>query len=685
MSCSLPLNTSKENRLISFSSNFVVNGNYSSSLVFADPFREDEDSCGELCDPVTVTIDSTMSLNYCLDTLDDDLEMAVDIENLNKSLTSDGEKWVSGLIRGFGRSLSSSQTTYPVESYYEYLHSKPISTEAFTNLQLSSVMDTVFRYYSGTPADLITLSEITNTFIKGPVEGNDTLAELKLLAQAGYANLFVQVGGNLTIEGWKDQNSPVKIKIPAQALISAEPSQMKRANTTFIRARGGSVSKLEAGERVLSNNEEIPSSGTKTAVSGIKTDRIKIKHNNLTGKKKDIQNSQEVTKGAVPAGDKKDVSDGNYTRSYKPESGEHFGPEPTKIRTLVYGKTQSKDTEAVFEKKKKVFNKGYSAASSHNNTKAKIMQNLFPVAYSAFGKGAFGSDSFTKNQGEDSEEASNNPVFEEIETVALSPNISSCGITSEDISNKYVTSKDVLFDLALRRYQEIEMAANTWNLETLFIPAIRLNQVVEFEIPNIYTNSSPAERAAVTKVRGVVGAITINHSLDGSGESTKMQISVSSVDCLGGTLYESGNLIDSQFAGANSGDLNGWVTSAFNIDSTAAVENGTITLFSAPLEQGQTASPAKAEFTQNQLRRNGDYYWEISYETLQGAAPVQLHYPGNPSGTSVATLNGSGVFSGYFNSGEFRESATWSFFMPPVGQPSYFKVTNFILKRRAYA
>lgn len=106
-----------------------------------------------------------------------------------------------------------------------------------------------------------------------------------------------------------------------------------------------------------------------------------------------------------------------------------------------------------------------------------------------------------------------------------------------------------MFELALRRFQEIELAANTWNVETIFIPTIRLNQVVEFEIPNIYNNEDPQVRADVTKVRGIVGAISVDHSASDAGESTKMRLSISDVSCLGNTLFESSNLIDSVFAG----------------------------------------------------------------------------------------------------------------------------------------
>lgn len=222
----------------------------------------------------------------------------------------------------------------------------------------------------------------------------------------------------------KDHNSRIDLKIPAQAIISAEPSQLSRANTTFIRSRGGSVSKLQAGKRVLSQKQDVPTSGSKTVVSGIKTDRIDIKHNNLTGNAKDIKNADEFTRGAKPAGDKKNISDGNFTRSYKPEGGKYFGPTPTKVSTLVVGTTQSKDSEAVFGKKKKVLNKGFSNKTTMNNFKANVMRGGFPVAQSVFGKGAFGSDSFNTNYDEDGSDNSDKSVFEEQQVTCIHPNIS---------------------------------------------------------------------------------------------------------------------------------------------------------------------------------------------------------------------------------------------------------------------
>tara|TARA_R110002167_G_scaffold89203_1_gene240642 strand:- start:14893 stop:17004 length:2112 start_codon:yes stop_codon:yes gene_type:complete len=703
MDCSFPKDTSKQNRLTGFSSSFTLNGAYSSTLTFADPYRQDGQSCGqdcdpgvtseacrELCDPVTVSLSSTISTNYCLADITTDPEGEEDLVNISKAFAAPpSSQWVAGLIRGYGRSISSAQTTYPVESYFEYLHSKPIGTQNFFNTPLSLILDTIFRYYSGTPSNLISLSSISNTMIKGPVEGNDILAELQLLAQAGLSNLFVQVGGKLTIEGWKDHNSITELKIPAQAIISAEPAQLSRANTTFIRARGGSVSKIQAGERVLSNKEDNPSPTSKIAISGIKTDRVVIKHNNLTGNEKDIQNSKEISSGVTAVGKKRDISAGNYTRTYKTDDGSSFGPEGKKLNILVTGKTQSKDSEAVFSKKSKVLNKGYSNTPSFNNTKAKILQGLFPVAYSAFGKGAFGSDSFNTNSNEDGEADSNSPIFEQAEAIAISPTISKCGVKHEDISNKYVVSKDILFQLALRRFQEIEMAANTWNVTTVFIPKIKLNQVVEFEVPNIYDNEVATTRKEKVKVRGVVGAINISSTVGKDGDEATMSLSISSLECLGKTLFTSSNLIESAFAGSNTGVLNGWITSAHGIQSTATVENGTITLFASPPEAGAIAvahrPDAKASFTQNQLQPNSDYYWEVEYETIQGTKPVELRFPGDPSGTGLTTLNGSGTYSGYFGTGVHRTSATWDFHMAPPEDATYFRVKNFKLVRKVYA
>ena len=71
--------------------------------------------------------------------------------------------------------------------------------------------------------------------------------------------------------------------------------------------------------------------------------------------------------------------------------------------------------------------------------------------------------------------------------------------------SQYVYTKDRLFDLAVRRFKEIKMAENTWNVKTGYLPCIKLNQVVEFK--TLDTEDAPSRT-----IKGIVGGISLEHS-----------------------------------------------------------------------------------------------------------------------------------------------------------------------------
>jgi len=161
-----------------------------------------------------------------------------------------------------------------------------------------------------------------------------------------------------------------------------------------------------------------------------------------------------------------------------------------------------------------------------------ITNSLFPVPYSGLGFGAYGSQPFINNgQNAQSGSTSNQQSFQQCETVAIHPEIGSCGLGYDDYSNKYIFCKQTLFKMAVRRYQEILLAANTWNVEVRYLPCLKLNQKVRF------TTYCTEECGQIT-VEGIIGGINVVREIDSEGRMcTKMRLAISDTSCLGQTEY----------------------------------------------------------------------------------------------------------------------------------------------------
>ena len=661
MTC--PSSQEAENRLKSFEVRYILNGPYGGSATVSDVTCIDGPGCGEVCAPLSIGIDSTIDSYSC------DGE---EISNELSTCYSQSPLWLNGIMRTYGRSNKDGTTNVSVSSYFDYLRSKPINTQQFFGAYLSTVFDVIFTYYTGTPNHLLNIVSYNDIQIKGPVEGNDTLAELMTLAQAGRAHIFVQVGGILTIEKWKDHNDVTEFIIPPELTISAEPSDYKRSETTVIRIRGSSVSKKECGDKPLTNNEFGPGTTNSCVIVGVSTPSASMTQNNLTGTKEDILAGVEISDIVARIGNKKTVEDGTYSGNYRLKDGSYFGPTPKLIPLLLKGKTQSKEQEAYFGH---YFGankgKGYRGGNTFFNTLPQLLQGLFPVPYSMFGLGAFGSIPFVQNINEDSDSYSDQPSFQQAETVAISPDISQCGVKYEEITNKYMPIKEQLFDLAVRRFQEIKLADTTWNVEVTYIPCLKLNQMVEFTVPE-------TEECPMKVVKGIIGGIDLDYGLDEEGiATTKMRLSVMDVSCLGYTQYTSGNLVASPCAGENSGDLNPWLTSALNIESTASVDNGVISLYA------YGTGAAGAAYTHPHMEIGATYDWEFDYETLAGWGLVTYSFPNGIFGTGGGNLTGSGSKSGSFQA--VAATGVWDFNMPTPASPTYMRIKNLTIRKTIIA
>lgn len=695
MVCPITIPTDAE-RLISFCSNFTINGPYSGSVVLADCACELDPGCEEICTPVEIGIDNLGFEVNCCDT--DDAE---DLEYLTACYAED-PLWLAGLLRTYGRDVDAGTVTSNVSSYFDYLQTKPINTQQFNGTDLATVLNTLFTYYTGTPSNLYCLESFENVKIKGPVEGNSSYAELYALAQAGCANLFVQVGGCLTVELWKDHDDPTEFVIPGALLISARPSEYRFPNTSVIRARGASLPKVECGTEILSNDiEGNQGSIRKCTIAGVPTQSTSTTFNNLRGNEKDILAANVFSTNTCIIDDKFNVGDGTFGSEtllidasnpaclvdglvdcdavYAAVSAgdttclSYYSVVPTCTDYIVTGGLQSVFDESLYGS---YHGPGYgggwgSNSKNFGNQYMNWVKGNFPVPYSMFGFGAFGSQNFfSSTTGENKNQGSSftdQPSFQQCETVATVPNIGTCGISIEEINNKYVPCKEQLFKLAVRRFQEIKMAQNSWDVEVAYTPCLKINQMVEFTVPE--TVDCPTQT-----VRGLIGGMNVCHNAQEG--CTTMKLSIQDVSCIGQTFYTSGNLVQSPCAGQDSGGLNPWQTSALGIDQQSSVQSGVLTLFA------QGTGNAYAYYTHSEMTPGATYNWSYDYETLTGWGSTITSFP-ITAGTGGSNLVGSGTESGSFIAGGTSVQFTFDLITPPVA--TYMRITNIVITKTVLA
>lgn len=686
-------NYNLDHRLISFQSSHILNGEYSASVFLMDPTRLDDptnvaegESCGSGISPIQVTIDVTEGSTPETPMVYGNATDANENDNLEDCLT-DGlvpPNWVFGLKQSYDKSITDGTATIEVNSFFEHLKGKAISTQQFRGEYVKNVFDVLFAYYLGVPSHLFNIVGYSgnvwdNDTILGPIEGADTYAELQALCTAVGANIFVQTDGKLTIEKWKDENTPVEYVIPERMTIEAEPAGYAKGRTTVIRARGASLGMMDCGDQVISNNDDTDGSskkGTmkKVAVSGIKTKSVKITHNNLTGTQDDIRNALEISPTVTRLGSKKNIGAGTYSARYTPKSLDtFFGPNPASIEFLIYGTRQSKQAEGFYgDYFGPKYHKAYANQRSFENKRLEWLAGMFPIPFSSFGKGAFGTDIFNNKKDDpdnkDGKYQQDQPTFQQLEVVATSPLEAVRGPELEEIGNKYVYTKDRLFDLAVRRFKEIKMAENTWNVKTGYLPCIKLNQVVEFK--TLDTEDAPSRT-----IKGIVGGISLEHSEAEEGPSTIMSLTIMSTDCLGADTYTSSNLVNSRCAGDTSNSLSPWATSALGLDQQSGMSYNHGFLFTTP-----GTSLAFIGYSLDTIDTSAQSYdWSFDYYRMQGTASLFLTMPVS-GGTGSQTLGGAGTATGTINpSGATSSDFVWQ--LMATGAANYYSIQNFVVTK----
>ena len=650
MDCQLPEPT-PQNRVTRFSANYSINGPYSANYSLVDFSCLDEPDCREICSPVYVRLSQTQELQII--GCEDDIQEAETLTCFEQD-----PPWVAGLQRTI--SDASNITSVEVTSFFEFLNEKSISTQLFQPARLSVVLDTVFRFYAGVRMDLIDIVSFTETSIVGPVEGN-TFSELQQLAQAGRANLFVQVGGQLTIEKWKDHTDPVEFTIPECLVIDADRAQYRFPSTSLIRVAGASVSTLNCGDQTLTNNPVGPGAIRKCVSSGYPTPCVSVTFNNLNGDKQDILSSTLISDAATSEDPKENVEDGGFQQTVENTTGEFIDQDTTFFNFLLQGPIRSDQNE---RQPNGVQNNNQVNSNSNPDTiNQRLISNGFPIPFSSFQLGAFGGETFHNNSFSFNVQGNQeNTSLTQTEVVAFAADFSDCGITQEQLTAKYLVKPEDLFFQALRRYQEIILAQNTWNVTVPHIPCLKINQVVEFTVPR---TRDCQERV----VKGIVGGISVEKE---SGSEPSMKIAIMDTSCLGQRELESGNLIAPVCQGdASSGLASPWISSELGLESQAYVAQTLLVIFSSGNVQGNA-------FYTHQCATDHEYEVSFDYEALiSGTDNFTFTAPG-----TLESLTGSGSFITTFTPTSDTFDLQWR--LSSLGPESY-RITNLFLRKRVFA
>ena len=228
--------------VVSFTARYTLNGQMTGSVQIANPDCDFVSDC-DVCQPVSLDIDSSTVINCGCESVDPDCFEVSPI-------------WLHGVVNSYQESgffedvpcLSGS-----VVSYADYLDSKPINTQMFPYEDLNVVLGELATTYLGLPLSLIDFRPVPGSKVSGPIQGNSSLAELALLAEAGCSHLFTQVGGVLTIEPWKGLDDPVEVVIPSDLICYSEKAPVNPGRVSVVRARGVGVSKTDCGMQIFSD------------------------------------------------------------------------------------------------------------------------------------------------------------------------------------------------------------------------------------------------------------------------------------------------------------------------------------------------------------------------------------------------------------------------------------------------
>jgi hypothetical protein len=475
--------------------------------------------------------------------------ITIGVDSSGRSLNEDiqdgltGEQVLfAGAVQSLDRNevLSNRDLAVKVSSFFNWLTHKSVSTE-FYIANSSDVVEHVANIYGTIPSDLRSFNIVYPNKILSTVSGNNLFDELAKLAVASEAEMFIQRGGVLTIEHWKDYRDSPEITLPSELVISTSTSYARGVTPTRIVVRGREISQFKSGERQLKSDTVNPFDGrpesnpvTKgltclkhfNAIGEAQTD---ISLNQLSGSKEDLANATfsqredanasnlvgvtHVDNSKVGLRVTKNRKTNDETEYKFLDEGEHYLTVDARGKLRLAAETTSSGKPKPLSQNQR----------RHGRQVDAIVGTLLQQPFSSGVRQGSDGPSNTK--------LSNEPESSRLEMVVVDYALQSLfGIQEEQIDNDYIGDLETCFDVAVRRFQEHKMSQRVWEVECIYSPLYRINQVIRF-------------RPVQTVSEEITGIITgIEYSWTTNAKTT-VKLTVESFEALGATTYYSGNLL----------------------------------------------------------------------------------------------------------------------------------------------
>lgn len=413
--------------------------------------------------------------------------------------------------------------TLNLASFASTLKGRTINTHKY-NDSIGTVILDVVGIYAAFPLALFSLSVGNAVNFNALVQGSDLYEEIKKMSRAAFSDLFTQIGGIVTVEPFKFASAAVDYVIPDEAIISVENSRVAEKSPTRYMVSGAFESTLQSGWKLVSNVNQVQPTNLKPEkchIPGAESRKFITNLGQLGAKKKDLKGAGIKIFNPNPAIPAPGPNDPKFDKGIK--VGDHFMD--IQISSIVdleggveiqvpYQVTASvdKDHKAEQDTKgqpQKAFSQDvYNAHQAMSNTPP---GRIFPVR--RIDKIPDGRDP------------------ERLQVLVQDLDLASqMGVISGDVDNPYIGNAAAAFALGIREFQEFRMQRNTYNFQAVFLPKLRLNQVVTVKLPD----------TPVT-ITGRVVSITFNWS--GGNSQTLMNFTVESFCEIGSNRYDSSNLV----------------------------------------------------------------------------------------------------------------------------------------------
>ena len=428
--------------------------------------------------------------------------------------------WLRGIIHSVdtGREIANRYITLNVASFFSTLTNKSINTHLY-NTTAGTVLLDVLQVYCGVPVTIFSITAAAAPIVYAIVQGSNVWEECVKLAQCCHSDMFVQVGGNLIIEPWKNHDSTVDYVLPREAVSKVTRIRNVEKGPSRVRVRGRAVSRYDCGPRLLSNDPtKAPEALNKSKCyrNGLGEPSSDLVLKNLGGSKTDLTNSGFILGGDLQFDKMQsaDIKDGTATVHTRPADGTFLEP--------------GTDSETTY----KVFGRNKSTGDLEDNTsKLKNQKGNLKAHDKALAKlagtppGVFSISGKDPHLGGEAGDKTRLEVM--VNDLGLQAEF---GIVIDELDNPYISVPYSAFILGIRKIQEFLMGRNKYKVNCAFLPVLTLNDVITITVPD--SDST------------LTGRITHIHTVgDVESSAISMDLEIECFTELDGRVYQSGNLL----------------------------------------------------------------------------------------------------------------------------------------------